>query len=130
VQLVLSRACPSCPERATRVEGSLAEWVELIRGVKIGKILTKNQSKTLIPQNKNQIFLKILTYCPKSSYENLESPIEYFFQSNVQVALIIEGLFFYSLSLPEFIPGCTYTALLPGANRQQATINRHLKSDF
>ena len=38
-----------------------------------------------------------------------------FFASKVQVALIIEGVFFYSLSLPEFIPGFTYTALLPGA---------------
>jgi len=33
----------------------------------------------------------------------------------VQVALIIEGVFFNSLSLPEFIPGFTYTALLPGS---------------
>ena len=33
----------------------------------------------------------------------------------MQVALIIEGVFFYSLSLPEFIPGCTYMALLSGS---------------
>jgi len=24
----MSKACPACPERATRVEGSMAEWVE------------------------------------------------------------------------------------------------------
>ncbi len=32
------------------------ELVERIRGVKIGKISTKNQPKTLIPKSKNQIF--------------------------------------------------------------------------
>jgi len=118
----------------------MAEWVEWIHGVKIGKILVKNQSKTLIPQNKNQIFYKFLTYFPKSSYDRRATRNGYIFVSKVQVALIIEGVFFNSLSLPEFIPGCTYTALLPGsvcllaflpgANRQQATINRLLTSNI
>ena len=63
-------------------------------GVKIGKILTKNHSKTLIPQNKNQIFQKFLTHCPKYSYDRRATRNGYIFQSKVQVALIIEGVFF------------------------------------
>jgi len=54
--------------------------VEWIRGVKIGKILTKNQSKTLIPSNKNQNFQKFLTTLLTSSYKNLESIFENFFR--------------------------------------------------
>jgi len=90
VKLVLSEA-----------EGS-AEWVEWIRGfylflgVKIGKILVRNQSKTLIPQNKNQNFQKILTYCSKSSYENPESPIEDFFRIKSAGSSNYRGLPFFA----------------------------------
>jgi len=42
----------------------MAEWIEWFRGVKIGKILVKNQSKTLIPQNKNQNFQKFFNLLP------------------------------------------------------------------
>ncbi len=77
--------------------------------------VAKNQSKTLIPPSKNQIFQKFLTHFPKTSYERRATRNGYIFVSKAQVALIIEGLFFYSLNLPEFIPGCTYTALLPGS---------------
>jgi len=72
----------------------VVEWVEWIRGVKIGKILTKNQSKTLIPQNKNQNFQKILTTLLTSTYKRRATRNGYIFQSKVQVALIIEGVFF------------------------------------
>jgi hypothetical protein len=65
--------------------------------------VAKNQSKTLIPQSKNQIFQKFLSSFPKTSYERRATRNGYIFASKVQVALIIEGVFFYSLSLPEFI---------------------------
>ena len=79
-----------------------------------GSGVAKNQPKALIPKNKNHIFQKFLSSFPKTSYERRATRNGYIFVSNVQVALIIEGVFFCSLSLPEFIPGCTYTALLPG----------------
>jgi len=44
---------------------SMAEWVEWIRGVKIGKNSPSFQSKTLIPQNKNQNFQKICNLLSK-----------------------------------------------------------------
>ncbi len=83
--------------------------------VKIGKISTIFQPKARVPSNKNQNFQKFLTYFPKTIYERRATRNAYIFASKAQVALIIEGVFFYSLSLPEFIPGCTYTALLPGS---------------
>ncbi len=67
---------------------------------KIGKISTFFQPKALIPASKNQIFQKFLTYFPKTSYERRATKNGYIFVSKVQVALIIEGVFFYSLSLP------------------------------
>jgi len=48
--------------------------------VQAGVGTMKNQSKTLIPQSKNQIFQKFLTYFPKSSYENHEPVFENFFR--------------------------------------------------
>ena len=48
--------------------------------VKIGKNSARNQSKTLIPQSKNQIFWKFLTALLTSSYENPESRIEDYFR--------------------------------------------------
>ncbi len=50
------------------------------RGVKIGKISTFFQSKTLIPSSKNQIFQKFLTVLLTSSYETLKLRIEDFFR--------------------------------------------------
>ena len=75
---------------------SMAEWVEWIRGVKIGKNSPSFQSKTLIPQNKNQKFFKILTYCPKSSYERRATGNGYIFATKVHVALIIEAYLFFA----------------------------------
>jgi len=74
----------------------MAEWVEWVRAVKIGKILTKNQSKTLIPQNKNQNFQKILTTLLTSSYERRATRNGYIFASKVQVPLIIEAYLFFA----------------------------------
>ncbi len=71
-----------------------------IRGVKIGEISTIFQPKARVPPNKNQNFLNFLTYFPKSSYERRATRNGYIFASKAQVALIIEGVFFYSLSLP------------------------------
>jgi len=62
--------------------------------VKIGKNSARNQSKTLIPQNKNQIFQKFLSSFPKTSYERRATRNGYIFASNVQLRLIIEGVFF------------------------------------
>ena len=69
-----------------------------ICGVKIGKNSARNQPKALIPKSKNQIFQKFLTYFPKTSYERRATRNGYIFVSNVQVALIIEGVFFYPLA--------------------------------
>ena len=71
--------------------------------VKIGKNSARNQPKTLIPKHKNQIFQKFLTHFLKTSYEQRATRNGYIFVSNVQLRLIIEGVFFYSLRLPEFI---------------------------
>ncbi len=74
------------------------KWCEIsylksvVFSVKIGKNSARNQSKTLIPQNKNQIFQIFLTYFPKTSYERRATRNCYIFVSNVQVALIIEAL--------------------------------------
>ncbi len=59
---------------------------------KIGKNSVKNQSKALIPQNKNENFQKFLTYFPKTSYERRATRNGYIFVSKAQVALIIEAL--------------------------------------
>ncbi len=91
-----------------------------IRGVKIGKISTFFQSKTLIPSSKNQIFQKFLTALPASSYERRATKNGYIFVSNVQLRLIIEpvlssvegGVFFY----PEFTPSVCSLAFLSGAS--------------
>ncbi len=61
---------------------------------KIGKNSVKNQSKALIPQNKNENFQKFLTYFPKTSYERRATGNGYIFVSNVQRRLIIEALLF------------------------------------
>ncbi len=79
--------------------------------VKIGKNSARNQSKALIPQSKNQIFQKFLSSFTKTSYERRATRNGYIFVSNVQLRLIIEGVFFYSLSLPEFIR--VYPSLSP-----------------
>jgi len=52
------------------------------------------QSKTLIPSSKNQIFQEFLSSFPKTSYERRAMRNGYIFVSKVQVALIIEGVFF------------------------------------
>jgi hypothetical protein len=69
--------------------------------VKIGKNSARNQSKALIPQSKNKIFQRFLTHFPKKSYERRATRNGYIFVSKALVALIIEGVFFYSLSLPK-----------------------------
>ena len=79
--------------------------------VKIGKNSARNQSKTLILQSKNQIFQKFLSSFAKTSYERRATRNGYIFASKVQVALIIEGVFFYSLSLP---PVCAYLLFCRG----------------
>ncbi len=61
---------------------------------KIGKISAFFQSKTLIPQSKNQIFQKFITHFPKTSYERRATRNGYIFASKAQVALIIEALLF------------------------------------
>jgi len=48
--------------------------------VNIGKISAIFQPKARVPQTKNHNFQKFLTYLPKSSYENPESPIVDFFR--------------------------------------------------
>ena len=74
---------PLCPEFTLDVSS-----LDFLSGV------AKNQSKTLIPQNKNQIFQKFLTYFPKTSYERRATKNGYIFVSKAQVALIIEALLF------------------------------------
>ncbi len=64
--------------------------------VKIGKNSARNQSKALIPQSKNQIFHIFITYFPKTSYERRATKNGYIFVSKAQVALIIEGVFFFT----------------------------------
>ncbi len=103
------------------------ELVERIRGVKIGKNSARNQSKAMIPQNKNKNFRNFLTVLPASSYERRATRNGYIFVSKVQVALIIEGVFFYSLSLP---PVCAYLLFCrgllfsPPAKSSQLTLKR------
>ena len=63
-------------------------------GVKIGKISAIFQSKTLVPQSKNQIFQKFLSSFTKTSYERRATRNGYIFVSKVQIALIIEALLF------------------------------------
>jgi len=48
--------------------------------LKLGKNSPSFQSKTLIPQNKNQIFQNFLTYFTKTIYENHESIFDDFFR--------------------------------------------------
>ena len=79
--------------------------------VKIGKISAIFQPKAMIPSSKNQIFQKFLTHFPKTSYELRATRNGYIFVSNVQLRLIIEGVFFYSLSLP---PVCAYLLFCRG----------------
>ena len=83
--------------------------------VKIGNIFRQFSIKNAdTSEQKNKIFKYSLTYFPKSSYENNESIFEDFFHIKSAGSSNYRGSVFYSLSLPEFIPGCTYTALLPG----------------
>jgi len=94
---------------AKKIRAIYAIGICVIRGVKIGKILVKNQPKTLIPQSKNQIFQKFLTHFPKTSYEQRATRNGYIFVSNVQLRLIIEGVFFYpqpgTARRPKFVNG-------------------------
>ncbi len=99
------------PKKSVQSVKLVLSEVEWIRGVKIGNISISFQSKTLIPQNKNQIFQRFLTYFPKTSYERRATRNGYIFVSKVQVAIIIEGVFFYSLSLP---PVCAYLLFCRG----------------
>ncbi len=59
-------------------------WLNIIKFSEFSEFsefsVAKNQSKTLIPQNKYQIFQIFLTALLTSSYENHESRIEDFFR--------------------------------------------------
>ncbi len=80
---------------STCAQGILCLESRVLISVKIGKNSVKNQSKTLIPKHKNQIFQIFLSSFPKTSYERRATRNGYIFVSKVQIALIIEGVFFY-----------------------------------
>ncbi len=67
-------------DKISAFSASIKSAKSVVFCVKIGKISAIFQSKTLIPQNKNEIFKKFLTYFPKSSYENHKSIFEDFFR--------------------------------------------------
>ena len=79
---------------------------------KIGKKSSDFQSKTLIPQNKNQNFQKFLTCFTKSSYENHEPIFEIFFRIKSAGSSNYRGSVFL---LPEFTPSVCLLVCLPGA---------------
>ena len=114
MKLALSTAYPACPERATRVEGSAAEWVEWISAVKIGKILMKNQSKTLIPQNKNQNYQKIFNLLSQIELRATSDKKRLNFRNKRAGSSNYRGSVFL---LPEFTPGVCLLAFLSGAIR-------------
>ncbi len=60
----------------------------------------KIQSKTLTLKNKNKIFPKFLSPSITKSYEQRAPKNAQIFDSKLHTRLIIEGVFFYSLSLP------------------------------
>ncbi len=78
--------------------------------------VAKNQSKTLIPQSKNQIFQNFLTHFPKRSYERRATRNGYIFVSNMQLRLIIEALAL------EFTLDVSSLAFLSGASGNKQLI--------
>ncbi len=68
----------------------------MVSCVKIGKNSARNQPKALIPQSKNQIFHKFLTYFPKTSYENPELILEDFFRIKSAGSSNYRGLPFFA----------------------------------
>ena len=115
---------PGSPPPLTRSRGMLAHLTFCRGWFKIGKISTFFQPKALIPSNKNQIFQKFLTHFPKKSYERRATRNGYIFVSNTQVALIIEGVFFYPLAIRRQI------TILTKLTNEPITKHEHRESNF
>jgi len=97
-----------------RREGS-AEWVEWIRGVKIGKIFRQFSIKNADTSEQKSNFFKNFNLLSQIELRATSDEKQLNFRNKSAGSSYYRGSVFYSLSLPEFIPGCTYTALLPGS---------------
>ncbi len=83
--------------------------------VKIGKIFRQFSIKNADTSEQKLKFLKNFNSLSQIELRATSDEKRLYFRIKRAGSSNYRGSVFYSLNLPEFIPGCTYTALLPGS---------------